>query len=190
MDPGNARSVVTTLAPEKRAYLVQAATSVRHLPGAAAEVGVYRGGSLVLIAGTLREKRVYGIDTFTGMPSPSTFDEHVAGAFSDTSLEQVTRTIEAYGYENVTLLPGFFPDVVATLDERFCFVHVDCDLYSSVRDCCTYFWPRLVPGGIMIFDDYVTPDCPGARRATDDFVAESAPSRAFLNDSEQFVVVK
>ena len=79
MEPDNARSVVTTLAPEKRAYLVQAATGVRHLPGAAAEVGVYQGGSLVLIAGTLREKRVYGIDTFTGMPNPSTFDEHVAG---------------------------------------------------------------------------------------------------------------
>lgn len=184
------KSVVTTLSPAKRANLIQAAVAVRPLAGAAAEVGVYRGGSLVLIAGALPGKLVYGIDTFTGMPAPSEHDQHTAGTFGDTSLAQVRETIEAYGYTNVTLLPGLFPDVVAGLDETFCFVHVDCDLYTSVRDCCTYFWPRLVPGGTMIFDDYTTEDCTGAREATDEFVTAARPSQAFLHPSDQFVVIK
>jgi len=178
------------LSPEKRTLLVQAAAAVRHLPGAAAEVGVYKGGSLVLIAGVLREKVVYGIDTFSGMPEPLERDKHLAGLFGDTSVEGVMQTIAAFGYENVRLIAGLFPAVVADLDETFSFVHVDCDLYTSVRDCCAYFWPRLVPGGIMIFDDYVTKDCPGAREATDEFVKHTQPSKAFLHGSGQYVVVK
>lgn len=186
----SSRSVFTLLSPEKRTFLVQAAAAVRHLPGAAAEVGVYKGGSLVFIAGALREKVVYGIDTFAGMPEPADRDKHLAGLFADTSVEAVMRTIAAYGYDNVRLVPGVFPAVVADLQETFCFVHVDCDLYTSVRDCCNYFWPRLVPGGILIFDDYVTEACLGAREATDEFVLDARPSKAFLHSSGQYVVVK
>jgi predicted O-methyltransferase YrrM len=184
------RSVFTLLSPEKRTFLVQAAAAIRHLPGAAAEVGVYKGGSLVFIAGVLREKVVYGIDTFAGMPEPLDRDKHLAGLFADTSVEGVMRTIAAYGFDNVRLIAGVFPDVVADLDETFSFVHVDCDLYTSVRDCCAYFWPRLVPGGVMIFDDYVTEATPGARDATDEFVLQNQPSKAFLHASGQYVVVK
>ena len=39
-------------------------------------------------------------------------------------------------------------------DTRFCFVHLDVDLYSSTKQCLEYFFPRLVPGGILLSHDY------------------------------------
>ncbi|MGM3941125.1 TylF/MycF family methyltransferase, partial [Salmonella sp. NW387] len=55
---------------------------------------------------------------------------------------------------------------------RYCFVHVDVDLYQPTRDSIQFFYPRMVPGGIMLFDDYGSGmQSPGAARAVDDFMA-------------------
>jgi O-methyltransferase len=35
--------------------------------------------------------------------------------------------------------------------------------------CCEFFYPRLNPGGAMIFDDYGFPSCPGVRQAVDEY---------------------
>jgi O-methyltransferase len=41
------------------------------------------------------------------------------------------------------------------------------DLYQSVLDSIEFVYPRLVPGGILVFDDYGFPSCTRAREATD-----------------------
>ena len=75
----------------------------------------------------------------------------------------------------MTLVPGYFQDTLAPTvgDRTFSFVHLDCDLYQSYRDCLTFFWPRLVPGGIILFDEYDDPSWPGCNLAVDEFVAEA-----------------
>ena len=139
------------------------------VPGAVAEVGVYRGGSLAVLAKLFPGKSVYGVDTFDGMPAVVDDDIHEEGDFSDTDYEQV-RDALCGAFLNVIVLKGFFPDdVVGVLPQEFAMVHVDCDIYTSVRDCCEFFWPRMVSGGVLVFDDPGFQTCPGARRAFSEF---------------------
>jgi len=149
--------------------LKRVAETCARLPGAVAEVGVYSGGSLLWLSGMYPKKSIYGIDTFEGMPPVSEEDKHKQGDFGDVNYEKV-RDALAKRCPNVILLKGFFPDdVVGKLPEEFAMIHVDCDIYTSVRDCCEFFWPRLVPGGMMVFDDPGMPSCPGAAKAFREF---------------------
>jgi O-methyltransferase len=60
----------------------------------------------------------------------------------------------------------------ALRDRTYCFIHVDCDIYESHLDCLNLLYDRLVPGGIVVFDDYAQPKWPGATRAVDEFFAD------------------
>ena len=163
------RPLVTILDDGRIDTLKDAAQVCAKLPGAVAEVGVYWGGSLMWLAGMYKKKSVYGIDTFEGTPPVSNEDKHRQGDFGGVDYEKV-KTALAKRCPNVVLLKGFFPDdVVDSLPEEFSMVHVDCDIYTSVRDCCEFFWPRLVSGGMMVFDDPGYPSCPGAAKAFREF---------------------
>lgn len=144
---------------------------LRKMPGSVAEVGVYKGGSAKLLAGLFPHKPVHLFDTFNGMPDVTCeYDNfHKAGDFSDTTLEAVQKHLN--GCPNVVFHIGVFPDTAAELDpkERFVMVHVDCDLYRSVRACCELFFPRLQPNGVIVFDDYHHESCLGAKKAVDEF---------------------
>ena len=39
--------------------------------------------------------------------------------------------------------------------------HIDVDVYQSAKDVLDWAWPRLSPGGVVVFDDYGFPACPG-----------------------------
>ena len=70
----------------------------------------------------------------------------------------------------VVFHPGWIPDKFADVDEKkFCFVHIDVDLYEPTRASLAFFGERLTPGGILICDDYGFETCPGARLAMDEY---------------------
>jgi len=63
---------------------------------------------------------------------------------------------------------GFIPDTFVGLEvSKLAFAHIDVDLYQSVIDSVAWVYPRLVPGGILVFDDYGNPSCVRAREATE-----------------------
>jgi O-methyltransferase len=66
---------------------------------------------------------------------------------------------------------------------------VNVDLYRSVRDCIEFLYPRMVPGGFLVFDDYGFPSCPGARRAVDEAFAKR-PEVPICLPTGQCLVVK
>lgn len=115
--------------------------------GIFAEIGVYKGGSAWHLAQLGRELHLF--DSFTGMPVANPDDEHKIGDFSDTSAEAVAAAIPA-AILHVGTFPATLPDGLT----GFAFVHVDCDQYASVRDCIIDLAPRMVSGGIMLFDDW------------------------------------
>lgn len=180
----------TVVDRERVMMLRQFARAALLLPGDVAEVGVYKGGTARLLAETLRGsgKSLLLFDTFAGMPETSAEkDIHQAGDFSDTSLEQVKRFLD--GCERVEFFPGLFPDTAQALSDRtFCMVHADVDIYPSTRDCCRFFYPRLVAGGILVFDDYGYLSCPGVKSAADEFFADKPETPVFLPTGQAFVV--
>jgi hypothetical protein len=56
---------------------------------------------------------------------------------------------------------------------------VDVDLFRPTRDALEFFYPRLVPEGTIVVDDYSWRNFPGARAGVDGFVSEHSP-RFFL----------
>lgn len=111
-------------------------------------------------------------DTFEGMPATdASRDLHTAGDFADTSEEEV-RALFAER-DDVDIRKGYVPATFAGLDnDAICFAHIDLDVYRSIIDACEFVYPRLSPGGIIVFDDYGFPSCPGARQAVDEFFTD------------------
>ncbi|MGH9491487.1 MAG: TylF/MycF/NovP-related O-methyltransferase [Terriglobales bacterium] len=179
----------TTLVGPRRCYVLAAlARQAAAVPGALAEVGVYRGGTARLLAEVRPDRRLYLFDTFAGMPATDALlDLHRAGDFADTSLAAVRGFVNA---GNADFRPGLFPATAAGLEhERFALVHVDCDIYASVRACCEWFYPRLAAGAAMVFDDYAYRSCPGAKKAVDEFFA-AKPEQPILAAEGQALVFR
>lgn len=141
------------------------------------EFGVYKGGSLETLAIFNPERSIFGIDSFEGLPESTKHDFHVEGEFSDVDRMAIIGYFKTL-YPNVRMLKGFSPDVFKYFDEhsRFAFVHVDVDMYSSVQQANDFFYPRLVDGGIMIYDDYGFTSTLGCKLAVDQFYADRNPS--------------
>ena len=50
------------------------------------------------------------------------------------------------------------------------FIHFDLDLYSSTISTLEYLYPKLIIGGIALFDDYGFSTCPGVTQAVNEFL--------------------
>ncbi len=144
-----------------------------------AEFGVWRGGSLFLVASRWRElgqqRDLLGFDSFAGLPAPDQArdgsDLH-RGQFGDVALEEVRGFFAAHGLDRVTLVPGWFEETAARLDgRRLALCHVDADLHDSVQVALAAAYDRVSPGGILVIDDYRHPDCAGATIAVEEFFA-------------------
>ncbi|MGA7294142.1 MAG: TylF/MycF/NovP-related O-methyltransferase, partial [Terriglobales bacterium] len=168
-----------SLVPLHAKYLLYclALDATRRCWGEVAECGVYKGGTAKILAELVSDRPLHLFDTFCGMPQTDPKrDLHKAGDFADTTLESVCGYLS--GHANVNLVAGTIPQSLdAVNDRKFCFVHIDLDIYSSIRAACEFFYPRLEQGGRLLFDDYGYPSCPGARAAVDEFFADKPETK-------------
>jgi hypothetical protein len=149
--------LITDIAAIELLACVRAAA---RLGGAMAEAGVLMGGSARLICAAKGGARLHLFDTFDGpledKPGvPPGRAAELDGHFGEIrgKLGVVRDLLEPY--EGVAIHPGIFPATAAGLeDERYAFVHLDLDLVQSTEAALEYFHPRMVPGGIIIGDDY------------------------------------
>jgi hypothetical protein len=113
------------------------------------EFGVFTGTTINHLA-RMTSQRIYGFDSFQGLPEEwsNMVDK---GHFALKSLPSVRN--------NVILIKGWFSETLpAFLNENagpVGFLHVDCDLYSSTKTVFDLMEPRLVPGTIIVFDEYL-----------------------------------
>ncbi len=152
--------------------IIQELANVQDIEGDIAEVGVYKGGTALLIAANT-SKKLFLFDTFEGLPQcDKLLDLHHKGDFKDTSIRHVDELLTNYS-SAYSIYKGIFPkqnsEYVA--HKRFSLVHLDVDIHESVKNCLEFFHTRMVTGGVIIIDDYNFPRTPGAKKATDDFVA-------------------
>ena len=157
----------------------------RQIPaGDVLEVGSWRGGSGTVIARALagtnaREfggRKVYLADTFAGVVKASVRDTYYRGGeHANTSVDMVRQLLERAGVPHVELLPGVFPDETgpAVADHRFALCHIDVDVYQSAKETFEWVWPRMVPGGVVVFDDYGFYGCEGVTSLIDEIAGRS-----------------
>ncbi len=156
------------------------------LAGLVAECGCYRGLSSFLICNRLKRHDAtfdgtgYQIfDSFEGLSVGGAEDlaqdtvetsqrprEEImkAGHFT-ASLDKVRQALAEF--PGIECFPGWIPTAFpSTGENRYRFVHVDVDLYQPTKDSFEYFWPRMVPGGLIVCDDY---NWAGGERAVKEF---------------------
>jgi O-methyltransferase len=148
---------------------------LREVPGSILEVGVWRGGTGALMAaraGALGlDATVYLCDTWTGVAKTGDLDIYYRdGMHDDASPEIVRELVEKLGLHNVELLQGVFPeDSAGRIPARtFRLCHCDVDVYESAKGVLDWVWPKLASGGVVVFDDYGFPACPGVAKVVDE----------------------
>ena len=86
---------------------------------------------------------------------------------SSTSFEDVRRALAPFPFAQVHR--GFIPEA---LEDSPSIVspgrYIDVNIYAAVRNSLEFIYPRLLPGGSLVLDDYGFPSCPGVRRAMND----------------------
>jgi O-methyltransferase len=157
------------------------------VPGDIIECGCFLCGTTILMARHLRQrgcdKRIYACDTFRGFDPGEFARERRQGTvsgdgdFTENDLQYVRRKITRLGGpEQITLVEGLFQDTLAALPGPFAFAFIDCDLHDSMLYAARTIWPRLSPGGCLVFDDYANEAFRGATGAVDTFVGEQSPA--------------
>jgi len=175
--------------------LNNAARSCRNLEGDIAEAGVYYGSTARLLMrffdGT--NKTIHLFDTFDTMPPAGEND--IAEYWhpkTGLSVERVLALLQDYNRAGlVRTYKGLFKDTLHNVnDKKFCFVHIDCDLYGGCRDALEFFYPRVVQGGAILIHDYDTTAFPGILKAVDEFFAYKSDLRVSNRYGFHHVVVK
>jgi len=148
-------------------------------PGSIVEFGSYRGGSAIFLAAVCArlnlDARVFGLDTFTGMPpTDKSIDAHFAGNFSDVDLAELRSHVAACGLaQRLEFIQGVFPDTAPRVLESVppvLVAHIDCDAYAAVAYAWEIVKPRMAPGGYVVFDDAQSAGCLGATEAVEEFL--------------------
>jgi O-methyltransferase len=185
----------TMTSTERMAALINAVIYVTQngIPGDIAECGVWRGGSMMIVAQTLlahgdRSRSLYLFDTFEGMSSPTendkSFDDVSAaaqleqdpkgtGIWCYASLEDVRANILSTGYpeEKIHLIKGKVEDTIPHHNPAsLALLRLDTDWYESTKHELNHLFPILDPKGILIIDDYG--HWQGAKKAVDEYFAE------------------
>lgn len=187
---------LTLTSPERVAALCEA---VRYLvragvQGAFVECGVWRGGSVLAMIGTLQsegvnDRDIYLFDTFTAMPPPGPEDVDISGTparyyhalldsgqvdasdYAYLPLSSLKHLLYSTGYppERLVFVQGLVEQTIpASAPEEIALLRLDTDYYSSTRHELEHLYPRIAQGGILIVDDYG--HWQGARRATDEYL--------------------
>jgi len=166
--------------------------------GAVAEFGVYKGKTAKLLRLLCADRDLFLFDTFDGFDDRDLKDDGadpagriaLDGAFKDTSEAAVRAFLGEAA--STHFKAGWFPDSASDLAEdiRFALVHVDCDLEQPARAALEWFWPRLSPGGVMIFHDHGSGHWPGVARALDAYFAGTPWSPVPMPDFSGSAIVR
>jgi hypothetical protein len=137
------------------------------------EIGVWNGGTGTLIAKRAKQlgvkENIYLCDTFKGVvKTNSEYDDayYKDGKHSNCCIENVKQILKYFNIEDVKILVGIFPEETKHLflDKKIRFCHIDVDIYQSAKDILNYIWPMIIPGGIVVYDDYGFEKCCGIEK--------------------------
>lgn len=151
----------------------------RYRPGLVIEIGVWKGASVITLANRMRDLGcdgcVLAVDTWLGSAEHWLHDEIPRHPNGTSALYDLFRSnvLRAGLDDYVVPLPldaQSAATVIKAVDLRPVVLHLDGshDLASVTRDLEAW-WPLIQPGGMLIVDDYDSPDWPDVKRAVDGF---------------------
>ena len=177
---------VGTLA--RNVVITELLRSTLSVPGHIAEFGCWRGSTTMLLLKLLRiwdpqgPKVLHAFDSFEGLTEFAPQDGDAtdfAGKYKG-SLEELRDLIELYEFEDdITIHQGIIEEtlpkaVEADASLSFSFVYCDTDLYESTKLIVDLLHPRLMPGGVFVFDEWNYENYPGEGVAANEFLGEHA----------------
>lgn len=137
--------------------------------GLICEFGVYQATTTNFLA-QLTPRTIHGFDSFEGLPETwrPNFEK---GRFRLKQLPKVRPNVQLHrGWFDASL-----PPFLKTHPQKAAFLHVDCDLYSSTKTVFDLFSDRIVPGTVIVFDEFF--NYPGWKdgefKAFNEFVAQT-----------------
>jgi len=189
----------TMTSPERIVALTRAVQYVveNGIAGDIVECGVWRGGSMMAVAGALQRagelRPLHLFDTFDGMPPPQTVDRDLRGQLAEKLLSQQDRSTSyvwalaqidevrknmaatAYPTDKIHYVQGRVEATIpAAAPSQIALLRLDTDWYESTRHELEHLYPRLTAGGVLIVDDYGHWE--GCRRAVDEYFGQLRPA--------------
>lgn len=183
------RAMPHALGFEAQRDLMTYALDEVHVDGHYLEFGVFTGGTIRFMARRIKPRLFHGFDSFEGLPETWSGYSLGRGAF-----HRGARLPRVPG--NVRLYPGWFdatlPEWLKNNPGPVAFIHIDCDIYSSTRTILTLLADRIVPGTIILFDEYFNyPNWEEHEyKAFKEFLAERKIGYRYLGFARQQVAVR
>lgn len=173
---------------------------VRDTPGWIVEVGIYRGFSFFTLGKLLeifamgdKTRKVLGFDNFAGFTELDEKDgaedeavtRHAGGTNPSDFRDEFVRLLDLANRDcfapwvpRMLLVEGDARTTIPAYCEenpglRISLLHVDVDIYQPVRVALEQLYPRVVPGGIVVLDEYAHLDWPGESQALQDVFSEN-----------------
>lgn len=188
-----------TMTSAERMYALYKAVNYiidNNIPGDFVECGVWKGGSSMLIAKTLKsrgitDRTIWLYDTFEGMSTPTEKDMDYTGQKAETllknsskdnaesvwcysSLDEVEKNILSTGYpsQNIKLVKGKVEETIPEFipESNIALLRLDTDWYESTKHEMIHLYPKLKQSGVLIIDDYG--HWVGAKKAIDEYISE------------------
>lgn len=148
-----------------------------NISGCVAEAGVFQGEFASVINKNFPDRKLYLFDTFEGFDQRDiTFEER--NQYSDAKVEHLSITSEMLVLnkmlhpENCIIKKGYFPETANGIDETFCYVNLDMDLYKPTLEGLRFFYPIMIKGGIITVHDYFSKGYEGINAAVHEFIEE------------------
>jgi O-methyltransferase len=154
-------------------------------PGAVLEVGCHAGHSSVWLQRIIQDhapdRELHLFDSFEGLPAPSDTDTILGKGELAISQAYVEKNFVEWDLPAPAIHAGWFEDTLpAHCPDEVCFAYLDGDYHDSILTSLTHIYPRLVPGGMLLIDDYCDRDrnprawdgFPGVKAACDTYFAE------------------
>jgi O-methyltransferase len=84
---------------------------------------------------------------------------------------------------------GIFPETAKDVNDKFCFVSLDVDLYEPTKEGLKFFYPLLSPGGVIMVHDFNNLNYKGVREAVLEFCREKGISYVPIPDIGGTVII-
>jgi O-methyltransferase len=149
--------------------------------GCIVECGVWRGGMSAAIADVLTDRLHILFDSFEGLPPAKDIDGRAALDYQNDKTSPVyfdncraessfaEKAMKMSAARDFRLVQGWFSETLPRFasPEPIALLRLDADWYESTMDALNSIYPQIMPGGLIIIDDYYAWD--GCARAVHDY---------------------